>query len=203
MQGDPPLEANIDPGQRVMALSLTLSISAFIVVILRLWIRIKDHNLGADDFCAFLASVSFSVATRGALRDESLYAQISFIGLGGVASYGAIRGLYRPSYYLDESQLENSLLMNSIGADINSIAAALGKISIALLLIRIMGRTSLWRTWFLWTIIALTAIVAIIAVFFPLFICRDPQAVWNLAIQAKTKCWNVSVMADQAIAFSG
>ena len=129
--------------------------------------------------------------------------QIVFIGIAAVASHQALHGAYQPAYYLTESQLELSLLMNTIGDAMTGVAAASMKISIALMLLRLMDRTARWRKWFLWTLMALTAAITIVTVFVTFFQCRNPQAIWKPALQASTTCWDPSVLVNEALAASG
>lgn len=93
--------------------------------------------------------------------------------------------------------------MNTIGDCLTSIAAASMKISISLMLLRLMGRTAHWRKWFLWTLMFLTAVITIVTVFITFFQCRIPSAIWDLPLQAKTTCWSPTVLVDEAIFASG
>ena len=60
MKGPPPPGGNVDVGPRISAMFLTLSISASLVVALRLGLRLKEHHLGMDDLFALISAVSSS-----------------------------------------------------------------------------------------------------------------------------------------------
>ena len=55
--GPPPPGGDVDLGTSLTALVLSLSILAFVISSARVWIRFKDRNLGAEDFCSFMAAV--------------------------------------------------------------------------------------------------------------------------------------------------
>ena len=116
-----------------------------------------------------------------------------------MVAYAAPKGIYRHKYYLTLQQAELGLLVNTVGEGIVGISETFGKVAISLLLIRLMGRTSKWRRWFLWVLIALTVIICIITVFITFFQCRNPQAVWNIPLQATTTCWDKSVLTNEAL----
>ncbi|KAI9654498.1 MAG: hypothetical protein M1821_006588 [Bathelium mastoideum] len=181
--GSPPVRGDVDLGPRLMAMFLTLSIVAFIFVSLRLAVRLKDQNLGLDDFCALMASVTF-------------------IGLAADVSYAAVRGTYRHKYYLSQKQVEIGLKTNTIGEAVIGVSETFGKSAIALLLIRLVGRSSKWWKGFLWSLIAITAIICVVTVFITFFQCHNPQAIWNLPLRATTSCWDPSVLSNEAIACS-
>ena len=118
-------------------------------------------------------------------------------------SYGAAHGAYQTGYYLTDSQLELSLLVNTIGEALTPIAAGSMKISIALMLLRLIGRTARWQKWFLWALITSTAIISIITVFVTFFQCGNPQAIWNVALKAETTCSDLSVFVNEVFFVSG
>ena len=72
------------------------------------------------------------------------------------------------------------------------------KVPIALLLLRVMGQTAVWRRWFLWILMVLTMCWAIIRVFSFGFHCSNPGAILDSG-NPHEYCWPVRVQAGLAI----
>ena len=72
-----------------------------------------------------------------------------------MATVLAHQGGFRHVYYLHPDRISPSIRLNWMTQPFAIMGLALGKISVALLILRIMGQ-SFYRRWFLRTIIALT-----------------------------------------------
>lgn len=79
-----------------------------------------------------------------------------------------------------------------------ALSATLGKISVALFIMRISGRTSKWRRWFLIVHITLYTLVTIINLCVLLGQCRPIQALWNQSLKTtgQAKCLDPKIDTD-------
>ena len=112
----------------------------------------------------------------------------------------ASSGGARHAYYLSESQLLYVTKLGYIAQPIATIAQGLSKISVAFLLIRILGSViSTFRKRSLWLIVIITAVNSVIQVFLTFYQCQNPEALWNPVLAKTTYCWNPSVQANFAI----
>ena len=81
----------------------------------------------------------------------------------------------------------------------NIMAQATGKMSVALLILRLLGPSALWRKRFLYISIILTPLFAALACIFTFAQCDPVRTLWEgLAEVPKAKCWN----PDRQLAFS-
>ena len=112
----------------------------------------------------------------------------------------ASSGGARHAYYLTEPQLLYVTKLGYIAQPIATIAQGLSKISVAFLLIRILGSViSTFRKRSLWLIIIITAVNSVIQAFLTFYQCQNPEALWNPVLAKTTYCWNPSVQANFAI----
>ncbi|OCL05545.1 hypothetical protein AOQ84DRAFT_441419 [Glonium stellatum] len=89
--------------------------------------------------------------------------------------------------------------LNWIAQPFGIFALGLGKVAIALLIIRLLERASVWRKWILYVTSAWTMINTILMCLFTFVQCQDPRALWEPEVKAKTKCWNPSSQSDFSI----
>lgn len=80
------------------------------------------------------------------------------------------------------------------------MAIAVGRMSVAVLILRIMG-PSKWRRIFLYFSIISTFVISTVACIIIFAACDPPRALWDPLIKAK--CWNENVGNYMAIATSG
>ena len=126
--------------------------------------------------------------------------QALFIALTIVVSLFAASGGVRHAYYMSESKLLHVTKLGFIAQPIATIAQGLSKISVAFLLLRILGNVILpWRKVLLWLVIIITAILSIIQSFLTFYQCKNPEALWNPIVAKTTSCWNPNVQANFAI----
>ncbi|KAI9822947.1 MAG: hypothetical protein M1826_000329 [Phylliscum demangeonii] len=111
----------------------------------------------------------------------------------------ARHGGFRHVYYLSPDQVESTIKMNWMTQPFGIMALATSKISVALLILRVMGRST-YRRWFLYAIIGLTFTVNSIGCILTFAQCSPPRALWTPSI--KGNCWDPSVQTNYAI-FSG
>ena len=126
--------------------------------------------------------------------------QALFIALTVIVSLFAASGGVRHAYYMTESKLLHVTKLGFIAQPIATIAQGLSKISVAFLLLRILGNVILpWRKVLLWLVIIITAILSILQSFLTFYQCKNPEALWNPVVAKTTSCWNPNVQANFAI----
>jgi hypothetical protein len=106
----------------------------------------------------------------------------------------------RHAYALEPSQVPVLIKYNFISQAFGIVAPALGKISVGLLLVRIMGPNYRWRKWSLYGGLAVYGIFSAILVIITYVQCRPTSALWEKNPEAK--CWDPKVFSDIAIAQS-
>ena len=112
----------------------------------------------------------------------------------------AASGGARHAYYLSEPQLLYVTKLGYVAQPIATVAQGLSKISVAFLLIRILGSViSTFRKRSLWLIIIITAVNTVMQAFLTFYQCHNPEALWNPVLAKTTYCWNPSVQANFAI----
>lgn len=81
---------------------------------------------------------------------------------------------------------------------------ATGKISVGLLLLRVVWETAYWRKWMIIFAIVSAFIITVINIVLTFAQCSPPEALWNPAMiaEGKAKCWPPSVQTNFAIFLS-
>ena len=82
------------------------------------------------------------------------------------------------------------------------MALAIAKMSVAFLILRLVGPSTRWRKWFLYLSIVLTFIIGALACILTFAQCNPPRALWEPTEVPNAKCWKPSVQSDFAI-FTG
>lgn len=103
----------------------------------------------------------------------------------------AASGYARHLYYLSPAQLSNALELNTISRSLCMLSIAIGKISVAFMIERIV-RPGDWRKWLLRGISISVFISAIITFAFFYAQCQPARAVWDKGMikQGTGSCWN-------------
>jgi hypothetical protein len=118
-----------------------------------------------------------------------------------VCFFGTAGGT-RHLYYLTPQEAMRALKLNYIYQPFAIAGLGLGKIAVALFILRIVsnrGQASRWPRIALWSIICITAILSFLMCLFTFVQCENPEALWNPAIAATTKCWDPQVQPDFSI----
>ncbi len=77
------------------------------------------------------------------------------------------------------------------------MAPVTAKISVALLILRLIGPVTFWRRWFLYLIIFLSTIIGTLTVIFEFASCNPPRALWVPLSQIPgARCWNAESLND-------
>jgi len=82
---------------------------------------------------------------------------------------------------------------------------AVGKVSVALLMLRIIGPNTVWRKWILWGTMVSVIIINAVGCILTFVQCDPPRALWNpqLVASGQAKCWNPKVQSNYALFLSG
>ncbi|KAL2048480.1 hypothetical protein N7G274_000392 [Stereocaulon virgatum] len=176
-----PTGGDQDRGPVLLAMWWTeLSIS-IIMVILRISSRFKLKSVGIDDWFMVAALVLFISTTIAVTFD---------------ITHGGARHLY----YLDPPQIEYATKVTWIENPLGIMAVTTAKMSVAFLILRLIGPSTVWRKWSLYTSIVLTFIVGALACILTFVQCNPPRALWKPPSQVPgAKCWNPKRQADYAI----
>lgn len=105
--------------------------------------------------------------------------QLMFIITCALVTVETLDGGARHIYYLSPEQLSTALKYNWTSDAFAIVAFGTGKISTALLMLRIMGPTTVWRKWFLYICMAFTLIFTFLSVLFTFIQCNPPKALWE------------------------
>ncbi|KAI1330087.1 hypothetical protein F5Y16DRAFT_396652 [Xylariaceae sp. FL0255] len=142
---------------------------------LRLWARWLRRSFGLDDLVMTIA-------------------WLIYIGDAVAIKFYAETGT-RHAFYLTLPQLSYDIELALIIQAISVPCTALGKISIGLTLLRIVGPSQRWERWLILSIIISTATITIANVSLSLFRCGNPRALWDFALEATAKCLNAEAVA--------
>ena len=94
--------------------------------------------------------------------------------------------------------METAVLLFYIVSPLQTMAVCMAKVSVALLLLRIVG-FSTWRRWTLYGCIVLSFIIGVTLSITIFLQCSPPRALWNDTVPAR--CW--STVAKQSILILG
>ncbi|GKZ30152.1 hypothetical protein AbraIFM66950_008011 [Aspergillus brasiliensis] len=174
-----PLPPDIDRAPGLLACFWAPFPVTVALVGIRFYCRSARNDLGYDDW-------------------TMLFAWIQYIIAAALSTAMVLRGGARHTAYIDPADLPYILKLQIIDQVPAALAAVLGKISVALFIMRITGRTSRWRRWFLIIHIVVYTLVTIINLCILLGQCRPIQALWDtsLRLTGKAKCLDASVDTD-------
>ena len=100
-------------------------------------------------------------------------------------------GGQRHLYYLNPEQREYVIKVDWISQPFNIVCLATGKVSVALLLLRLLGPSAFWRKWFLYISIVLTLVFGILTAIFTFVQCNPVRTLWEGPLKnPHAKCWN-------------
>ncbi|KAI1141767.1 hypothetical protein F5Y05DRAFT_272425 [Hypoxylon sp. FL0543] len=173
-------EPDIDRGSTLIALFSAECGVSLLFTALRLWARSSIGARGWDDIFMAITWILFAVSTV-------------FIGLIG-ANGGA-----RHIYYLDDAQAIYTTELNWIIQPFVIMALGTGKIAVCILILRLFGSTSKWRTRGIWFLMILTSILTILTVIFTFAQCKNAKALWDPAVRAATYCWEPEIQSNFSI----
>ncbi|KAF2684151.1 hypothetical protein K458DRAFT_303769 [Lentithecium fluviatile CBS 122367] len=168
-----------DRGSQLAAVYIAGCAITFVFVGMRLTARYSIASVGIDDW-------------------TMLSTWISFVGLTVLLCLFSFDGGTRHLLYLtqDPEHTKRLLMKNWISQSLAILCLGLGKIAIALLILRLLDRVSSWRRWSLHFINGLTLINTVLMIIFNYVQCENPAALWDDEVKARTKCWAPQVQSS-------
>ena len=106
----------------------------------------------------------------------------------------------RHLYYLSPENIEYVLKVDWISQPFNIMSLMSGKMSVAFLLLRLLGPSAFWRKWFLYVNIVLNFVLGSLTSIFTFAQCDPPRALWEGPSKLPhAKCWNPTSQLDFSI----
>lgn len=189
-----------------------------IIVVLRFWSRMLlggVRAIGWDDaimaftwVCIKFSRLASSRTKTGNKSSKSLLSELT-IKLGLQVLYAALTivvgfiggngGTRHLIYLTDPSHLTYVLKLEYIAQPFGIVAVGTGKISVAFLILRILGQTGKWRQRFLWCLIVITLIFTSTNAIFNFTQCSPAAALWDLSLRPTASCWDPTVEDNYGI----
>lgn len=107
------------------------------------------------------------------------------------------QGGARHLFFLRPEELFLVLKYNFISQPFGAMAVAFGKISVGLLILRIMGPNTFWHKWFIYVNLFIYMIITIISCVFIFTQCTPAKGLWDPSLNAK--CWDPDISVDVTI----
>ena len=139
-----------------------------------------------------------SIEGPGSENYLTLQAQALTITFSVFFTLYAAKGGARHIVYLSPAQLEETTKLNRVSQTFCIMAIAMGKVSVAILMGRLMSPNR-WRRWVLYFLAISTFIAACIVIIFIFAQCSPPKTLW---IPTAGKCWNPEITNHLDVALS-
>ena len=120
-----------------------------------------------------------------------------FTALCGLVTALTSHGGARHLFYLQLTQVASIVKLNWVAQPFGIMALAFAKMSVAFLLLRLIGPNTVWRKRFLYFSIVSTFCFSVICCVLTFVQCDPPRALWEAVPGAK--CWNPKAQSDYAI----
>lgn len=128
--------------------------------------------------------------------------QVLYISTTVAEHFAVKHGAGRHLYYLTPAEIQLVLKVTWIENPLGIMALAIAKMSVAFLILRIIGPSTRWRKWSLYLSIVLTFVVGTVSCILTFAQCNPPRALWEPTKVPGAKCWKPNVQSNFAI-FSG
>jgi hypothetical protein len=89
--------------------------------------------------------------------------------------------------------------LNWIAQPFAIFCLGVGKVAVALLIVRLLNRASVWRRWSLYVASGWTVINTAIMIILTFAQCENAAALWDNDVKARTKCWKPHVQSSFSI----
>ena len=130
-----------------------------------------------------------------------MVAKILYTISNSLASACMSRGGARHLYYLTPEEIASVVKYNFISQPFGAVSSALGKTSVAFLMLRIIGPNTVWRKWFIFASLAVYLPVTVASCIVIFVQCTPTKALWEKI--PNSTCWNPNISADLTITQSG
>lgn len=117
--------------------------------------------------------------------------------LAGLVTKYALLGGFHHLYYLSQAQIVEVMKWDYILQCFGILAMIPPKVSVSLLIIRVMHPLKGWRFWTIMASIAFMTLISILNAIFTYVQCIPPKALWDHRIRGK--CWNPLTQANFSI----
>ena len=165
---------------------------------LRLYSRVRiTRNLWWDDWIIFFTMVS-QMVRENSPKESNIYTQALTITFSVFFTLYAAKGGARHAMSLSPAQLQEITLINWVSQTFCIMAIATGKVSVAILMGRLMA-PSKWRRWTLYFLAISSFFAACIIIIFIFAQCSPPKALW---IPSAGKCWDEKKTNDLDVALA-
>lgn len=128
--------------------------------------------------------------------------QVPFVPLTVLTCILALGGGMRHLPYLaaeNPAHLTYLVKINWVAQPFGIFCLGFGKVAIALLIVRLLDRASVWRKWFLHGLNVWTIINTIIMIVLTFAQCDNVEALWDMEVKARSKCWDPMVQSNFSI----
>lgn len=176
---------NDDKGPRILAVLWTLTGLTALIVIARMFIRLRLlKNFGIDDYLIAVAMVmSFAYC--------------------GVTTAGVRVGFGKHAAALTQENFELAILLNTVSFLFGILSFTIPKLAVTAMLTRILNPGLPQKIW-LWLLVGTAAAVSCICIIILFTMCDPPEALWHvhLVTEDGATCKSVWMLVDYAI-FTG
>ncbi|MCJ1481776.1 hypothetical protein MMC06_001935 [Schaereria dolodes] len=161
-------------GTAPLVLAWTLGSTATVIVALRFYVkRYLKHTVGWDDYMA-IAALLISIV------DNAAFTKMFYAGIG------------RHAICVGEAAVYDTIKWSTIAQIIETVALMLVKLSVCLLLLRVIEKTSRRMTQFLYVLMVFIVALHIVPFFLYVLQCRPLRAVWDPLVQGK--CYSLHLV---------
>ena len=112
-----------------------------------------------------------------------------------------VHGGGRHLFYLTPQVIVLVLKYNFLSQPFGAMASAVGKSSVAFLLLRIIGPITVWRKWFIYSQLAIYLTITTVSIIVTFVQCSPSRTLWDPV--PGSKCWNLDISVDLTIVQSG
>ncbi|GAB0134512.1 hypothetical protein EsDP_00002879 [Epichloe bromicola] len=181
----PPEGGDVDRGPQTLIIFWVTAALSVVVVALRFLGRHLRQRTGLDDWL-MLATLGFYIMFVAVLT--------KVISIGGM----------RHIYYLDQRERVRAVKWHWMCHPFVVMGFSAGKLSVGVLLWRVVGSTTFWRKWSLCFAVMAAFVWSIVVIALTFAQCSPPRALWeqSLVAQGKATCWSPTIIANFAIFLS-
>jgi cell division protein FtsW (lipid II flippase) len=189
-----PLPPHVSKGPGLVAVTWVEATIGLLLLVARLYTRARIvRSVGWDDWIMVLATVSyiFRYPVRLLTRTQALA-----IVTSGIVTQMVHYGVGQHAAYIDPPNLINAVKWIWLSTPFSTMSACFGKVSIALLLMRILGTRKKRYTYFLWVLIVLLILINIFLSVITFAQCTPVAYLWdqlNPMVMYKGKCWDPNI----------
>ena len=198
----PPPPGDDDRGPAAVAFLWTTVGTSAVVVALRFVGRRMIRSTGADDWMMLFTLVS---STLPILMRPLTPRQILFILFAAFTTKDVSLGGMRHLYYLSPAEATDALKWNWLAQPWVIMGFATGKISVGLLILRLLPPNVAWRKWIVWGAVVAAFVFSAVNVILTFAQCSPVSGLWDptLLASGQATCWSPLIQTRFAEFLSG